>query len=119
MTRASLVREDGSPLLDVEMTETARERAVGLLGLTGLAPGTGMWLAPTRSIHTCGMRFPIDIVFLDDTLRVTVVRQRVGGWRLCWGGWRSAVAVELAAGEAARLGIHTGEQLVLRRSPRS
>ena len=114
MKRVSLVREDGSSLLDLELAETAWERAVGLLGRRGLPPGTGMWLAPTRSIHTWGMRFAIDLVFLDDGLRVTKLYQEVRPWRLLWGGRRARVAVELAAGEVARLGIEPGQQVALR-----
>ena len=113
MRRARLVRDDGSDLVDIEIAETAWERAVGLLARRELAPGTGLWLAPTRSIHTWGMRFTIDVVFLDDTLRITRIFERVGPWRLLMGGWRARVAVELAAGEAARLDVEAGQQLAL------
>lgn len=52
------------------MPETPWERARGLLGTTGPAPGTGLLLERARSMHTIGMRAPIVVVFLDAELRV-------------------------------------------------
>ena len=85
-------------------------RIRGLLGRDGLEPGTGLWIAKTGSIHTFFMRFPIDVVFLDKDLRVRKVVAEVKPYRLAWGrGARSVV--ELAPGQAARLGLAEGLQL--------
>jgi uncharacterized membrane protein (UPF0127 family) len=40
-------------------------RMKGLLGRQGLEPGESLWIRPCNSIHTIGMKFPIDAVFLD------------------------------------------------------
>ena len=40
-------------------------RGVGLLGKSGLPENTGIWLTPCRGVHTCFMRFEIDILYLD------------------------------------------------------
>src|SRR6476661_4036737 len=53
--------------------ETRRERARGLLGRSGLEPDEGFLLEHTRSVHTFGMRFPIDAVLLDRDDRVIAV----------------------------------------------
>ena len=84
-------------------------RAVGLLGRSGLPPGTGMWLHPCRSIHTVGMRFPIDAVFVDRRCVVVRVEERLRPWRLVPLVWRARGVVELPAG-AAR-GLAVGDQL--------
>ena len=86
----------------------------GLLGRSGLEEGEGLFLKPCGSVHTLFMRFPIDVVFLDRNLSVVAVRPELAPWRT--GGARGAkVTLELAAGEAARLGIAPGMRL--RRAP--
>ena len=93
-----------------ERAERTRERVRGLLGRDRLEPGTGLWIARTGSVHTFFMRFPMDAVFLDKGLRVRKVVPAVKPFRLAWSrGARSVV--ELAAGEAARVGLVEGMQL--------
>jgi uncharacterized protein len=82
----------------------------GLLGKKELLPGEGILLRPCASVHTMFMRFAIDVVFCDADLRVLSVAPEVPKWRMR--GQRGAkVAIELAAGEAARRGIAGGAQL--------
>lgn len=59
----------------VEVPETRRERARGLLGRAPPAPGGGMLLRRARSVHTLGMRFPIVAVLLDASMRVVEVNR--------------------------------------------
>lgn len=113
MRHARLLTADGGELARVEVAETARERARGLLGRSSLTPGRAMWLAPCRSIHTVGMRFAIDVAFLDRDARVLTIREQVPPFRLTWGGWRATGVLEFAAGEVARLRIMPGQQLLL------
>ncbi|MGN6735545.1 MAG: DUF192 domain-containing protein, partial [Candidatus Binatia bacterium] len=40
-------------------------RLIGLLKRTHLGPEEALWLMPSRGIHTIGMKFPIDVVFLN------------------------------------------------------
>ena len=87
-------------------------RMRGLLGRRGLAEGEGLLLEPAGSIHTFFMRFPIDVVFLDREQRVLRVVSNVRPWRTA--AVRKARAVlELAAGEAARVGMTPGTVLRL------
>ena len=88
-------------------------RAWGLLGHGELSDEGGLWITPCSSVHTCFMRHPIDIVFLDRRQKVLSVHARVRPWRLCWGSWQSGHALELAAGAARRLEIVPGETLEL------
>jgi uncharacterized membrane protein (UPF0127 family) len=82
----------------------------GLLGQAGLPPATGLLLR-AKEVHTLGMRFTIDVVYLAKTgavLRVDTMRPgRVGPVVL-----KARWVLELAAGEAARLGIAPGTTLV-------
>lgn len=111
MDWARLVADDGRTVADVELATSPWRRARGLLGRSGVPAGRGMWLAPCRAIHTVGMRFAIDIVFLDRESSVVKVCGAVAPWRLAWGGWRAHGALEFAAGEATRLGLVPGQRL--------
>lgn len=75
----------------------------GLLGWRGLEPGRGMLLRG-KQVHTIGMSFTIDAVYLSGGGRVlrveTLVPGRIGPWL-----WSAKWVLELSEGEAERLGI--------------
>jgi uncharacterized protein len=82
----------------------------GLLGRDSLAPDAGMLFNHTGSVHTYGMRFPIDVVFLDRDMRVLAVNESVGrGKTVKERGARWTL--ELAAGAAADNGVEPGVTL--------
>jgi uncharacterized membrane protein (UPF0127 family) len=85
-----------------------------LRGLIGRPPSpTPLLLVPARSVHTFGMRRPIDVVFLDAELRVLRVVRGLRPGRVA--GARGAVAaLELVAGAAT---LEPGDRLALRREP--
>jgi uncharacterized membrane protein (UPF0127 family) len=85
-------------------------RLRGLLGRKSLPRGQGILLRPAGSVHTFFMRFTIDVVFLDDELRVVAIAADLRPWRAA--GKRGARAVlELPAGECARRGLAVGDQV--------
>ena len=53
-------------------------RLVGLLKRTNLGPEEALWLTPSKGIHTIGMKFPIDVVFLNRKNLVVSVDIRAG-----------------------------------------
>ena len=84
----------------------------GLLGRSGLEPGSGMLIDSAPSVHMFFMRFPIDVVFLDRDRKVVGVRHGLRPWRVA--GARGAVAaLELPAGAAAAAAVEEGHVLVL------
>lgn len=87
-----------------------RSRLVGLIGRRSLDPGVGLWLRPCDAVHTVGLRFEIDVVFVDAAGRVKRIDERVRPWRvrICLGAHS---VVELAAGEARRLGLAAGHAI--------
>lgn len=58
---------------DLDLADTFFSRLKGLLGRRELAPGAGLWIKPCGSVHTFGMRFSIDVAFLDRDMRVVAV----------------------------------------------
>lgn len=82
---------------------TLWERGAGLLALPQLAPGEALWLEPCGSIHTWGMRYALDVVFLSRDLRVLAVWRNVRPWRIAWAPRGTHSAVELLAGGASQI----------------
>jgi len=54
----------------VKKADNFLTRLVGLLRRRSLGPEEALWLVPSKGVHTVGMRFPIDIIFLDRSNRV-------------------------------------------------
>jgi uncharacterized membrane protein (UPF0127 family) len=105
-----LVR-DGDVLAACEDATSFGARLKGLLGRNGL--DGALVLRPARSVHTLGMRFPIDVAFCDRDLRVlstcTMPRHRLGRPR-----WKAKVVIEAEAGAFERWGVQPGDTVELR-----
>lgn len=97
---------------DLEQAFDSARRRRGLLGRSRLAPAAAMILAPCAAVHTCFMRFPIDVVFVRRDGHVLKVCAEIKPWRAA--GTRGAfAAIELAAGTAALAGTLPGDRLEL------
>ena len=100
-----------APAFDaIELADNAFKRLRGLLGRRGLDEQQGLLISPCHRVHTLGMRFVLDVAFIDQ--RGTVVRcvpalkpNRQAGAR----GARHTL--ELAAGSLARSGLCTGDRV--------
>ena len=88
----------------------AWERARGLLARKPLSENQGLWLEPCPSVHTIGMRYSIDIVFLnsDGYVKKIVPALKPLRFAACSG---ATATLELAEGQATKLDIHPGMQL--------
>ncbi len=80
------------------MATTLSARFLGLMGRAPLGSGRGMFLAPCAAVHTCFMRFALDLIFISRDWRVVRVVPAVPPWRLVWGGWAAWGVLELQAG---------------------
>ncbi len=121
-----LVLRVGAGKFIVEVADDTIERAAGLSGRDSLAQGTGMWFAyPTvghPSFWMRGMRFPIDLVWVDASLRVVAVTHQVPSplagatvddLPLYSPGAPIMYVLEINAGQAVDLGIAAGELVSL------
>jgi len=97
----------------VGVAATRATRAVGLLARSGLEPGEGLWIVPSRGVHTWGMRFTIDVVALDEAGTVIDCVSILRPWRMRLPRKGTAGVLELPAGtlEASRTGM--GHTIVL------
>lgn len=67
----------------IEVADTFRSRLRGLMLRRSLPPGDGLLLTRTSSVHTCFMRFSVDVTFLDARGR-TLREARLRPWRVAW-----------------------------------
>lgn len=101
----------------VQMACSLRARCVGLLRHTEIPEHGGLLLVPGGSIHTLGMRFAIDVVFLSRQMRVLGVVERVPPWRVVIAPRGTARVLELAAGRIAATRLTTGTYLTVDAAP--
>lgn len=93
-------RTRGELLADrAAIANTSALRRQGLLKHERLAAGEGLWIVPCEGVHTFGMKFPIDVVFLSRDNRVLKVRREMPRRRICL-CLRAHSVLELAAGAA-------------------
>jgi len=84
-------------------------RLRGLLGHGPLRDGAALMIVPCQAVHMIGMRFPLDVAFLDEGGSVVAVyHQLQPGSR---SGWHrmARIAVEMRAGTLARTGTQAGD----------
>jgi len=86
-------------------------RLVGLLRRRSLGPEEALWLVPSKGVHTVGMRFPIDVIFLDRNNRVIdlvsgLKPKRISHWRA---GAHSVL--ELPRGAIQKSSTEVGDEL--------
>jgi uncharacterized membrane protein (UPF0127 family) len=96
----------------VELAVDSASRRRGLLGRGTLASDTAFIIAPSSAVHTFGMQFAVDILFAARDGRIVKVRTNVPRSRVAF-ALRAFAVVEMAAGEARRLGLERGVQLTL------
>jgi uncharacterized membrane protein (UPF0127 family) len=94
------------------IADTSKSRKTGLLKHDRLERGEGLWITPCEGVHTMGMKFPIDVLFLDKKRRVVKIRAAMPRWRLAACLWAHSV-LELPSGTAAETKTAAGDQLEL------
>jgi len=101
----------GTLLADAaDIADTSAKRRAGLLKRPSLERGEGLLIAPCEGIHSFGMKFLFDALFLDGERKVLKVRASMprGRISLCL---RAHCVLELPAGTAAETGTVAGDRL--------
>ncbi len=84
-------------------------RIRGLIGRSSLEPGEGLLLLGTKGIHTLGMRFAIDVLFLNDDGWVIHLIHALKPFRVSPFFKHSAMVLELPAGTLQETGTQVGD----------
>ena len=85
-------------------------RLVGLLKRTNLGPEEALWLTPSRGIHTIGMKFPIDIVFLNKSHHVVGLMAGLAPYRISPVHFNGYSVLELPNGTIKKSRTEIGDQ---------
>ncbi|MHB1711815.1 MAG: DUF192 domain-containing protein [Acidimicrobiales bacterium] len=101
----------GDVLATAEVMENVAQRCKGLLGRASY--DGAMVFHRTRSVHTVGMRFAIDVAFCDKEM-VVVAMTTLAPWRMSLPRRRVRSVIEAQAGAFERWGLRVGDQLELR-----
>jgi uncharacterized protein len=90
-----------------------QSRCLGLLSRSAMLKEEGLLLVPGGSIHTLGMRFPIDVVFLNRQMRILGLAEHVRPWRIRVAPRGTRRVLELAAGQIAVHRLKEGIYLIV------
>ena len=97
--------------LSVANTHWARLRGLLGLGTNDFRNGSGLWIVPCHGVHTLGMGFPIDVVYLDRALTVVDIRPDVRPWRFTPVLRKATSVLELPCGITAETKTAVGDRI--------
>jgi hypothetical protein len=95
------------------IADTHWTRLRGLLGLRSndFRNGSGLWIVPCHGVHTLGMGFPIDVVYLDDAMTVIHIQGDLRPWRFAPMRSLAASVLELPCRKAAETKTAVGDKI--------
>ena len=95
------------------VAETHWTRFIGLIGQTAATfpQGRGLWIVPSRGVHTVGMRIPIDVVYLTDDNVVLHLEYGLRPWRFAPIRMQAASVLELPEDTVRSTGTTIGDEL--------
>jgi len=99
--------------LRVASADTFLLRLAGLLGRMRLKSVDGVWLVPCRGIHTIGMPFAVDLIYLDSKNRVIHLVEHLGPFRISPIRRRCASILELQSRAIYSSNTQIGDQLLI------
>ncbi len=97
----------------IAVADTHWTRLRGLLGLqpSDFRNGSGLWIIPCHGVHTLGMGFPIDVVYLDRALSVIHIQSDVRPWRFAPVRSQAASVLELPSHTLAETKTVVGDKI--------
>lgn len=97
----------------LELADNHWSRLRGLIGREAgeFAQGQGLWLVPCRGVHTLGMRFPIDVVYLTREGRVLHLESGLRPWRFAPVRRQAATVLELPGNTLLETGTALGDEI--------
>ena len=93
-----------------DIADDSAKRRTGLLKHKSLQPGEGLWIVPCEAVHTIGMKFPIDVLFLDRKRRVRKIKKNMPRWKMAVSLMAHSV-LELPSGTCDQTSTAVGDEL--------
>jgi len=102
---------------EATIADSYLRRLVGLLGKTKrwAQLGRGLWIVPSRGVHTIGMMFPIDLMFLSKEKEVVHVEEHLRPFRISAVSLKATRVLELPAHTVFRTGTQVGDRMEIAR----
>ena len=99
--------------LATAIADTHWTRLRGLLGTPSgdFRNGCGLWIVPCRGVHTLGMAFPIDVLYLDASMQVIHIERGLQPWRFSPIRVRASSVLELPSRTAAETRTAVGDKI--------
>lgn len=95
--------------VDVTLAEGLFERMRGLMGRPEMKNGEALWIRPCKGIHTFGMKFPIDVLFLDGENAVIRINENVRPYRFAPLVLGAKSVLELPSGTVSATATRVGD----------
>lgn len=106
----AVIQNSGKELVgDLMIADSIFSRMKGLLGKDSLPTGSALWLIPCKGVHTFGMKFAIDVIFIDRENRVIAISDNMMPNRMTAIYPSAATVMELPAGTAAAVKLSAGD----------
>ncbi|HYL12106.1 MAG TPA: DUF192 domain-containing protein [Terriglobales bacterium] len=100
---------------DLAVADTHWSRLRGLMG-TGAAnfpAGKGLWIVPCHGVHTLGMRFPIDVVYLNGDKVIVHLEENLRPWRVAAVRLNAVTVLELPPSTVRQTQTTVGDQIAI------
>lgn len=95
----------------LDIAESFRTRAKGLLGRKALHANEALWIKPCNNIHTFFMKFAIDCIFVDNKMEIKNLVQNVTPFRFVGPFWKSHSVIETPSGFIESKKLKIGDHL--------
>jgi uncharacterized membrane protein (UPF0127 family) len=99
--------------LNVTAADTIFSRLRGLIGRLKLRSDEGIWVVPSRGVHTLGLLFPLDLIYLDEDYRVIHLVEYFPSFRIAPLKTQAESVLELATHTIYSSQTQPGDQLVI------
>lgn len=110
----SITSKQGEVLFErAKVAASFKDRLKGLIGKKSIASDEALFFNKCSSVHMFGMRFPIDVIYLNHQLEIIKIENMLSPWS--FSSFSKATSlVEVRAGQCQKLGLKVGDRLTLK-----
>ncbi|MDF2590730.1 MAG: hypothetical protein K0S75_196 [Clostridia bacterium] len=108
------VNKENIVLENLKLANGFFEKFRGLMGRKRLNKSEGLMILSCNSIHTCFMKFPIDVLFLNMDHEVIAMRKEVKPWRMVNFVKKAYITVEMPEGTIEHKNVEVGDLLIMK-----
>ena len=97
----------------VRAADTTFSRLRGLIGKLRLGPDDGLWVFPSCGIHSIGVLFPLDVIYVDENYRVVHTIEHFPAFRIAPIRTHAFSVLQLPTHTIYTSQTHPGDQLLI------